>query len=92
MSINVTINRINHATAIVDNRCCTYSIVTKEVVRTNNLPRIKIPQILVEGVNEQKSPVSVITEFTLDVGGLKQKATAYVIPSTYNYNIILGKT
>jgi transposase InsO family protein len=77
---------------MVDNGCCTYSIVTEEVVRTNNLPRIKIPPILVEGVNKQKSPVSVITEFTLDVGGLKQKAAAYVMPSACNYDIILGKT
>ena len=33
-----------------------------------------------------------ITEFTLDVGGLKQKAAAYVMPSAYNYDMILGKT
>ena len=92
MSINVTINRTNHATAIVDNRCCTYSVINHKIVRRNNLPRIKIAPIAVKGVGEQVSLVDEITEFTLNVGGLKQRAAAYVLPLTYKYNIILGKT
>jgi len=92
MSIDVTINRINHATAMVDNGCCTYGIITEKFVRLKGLPRIEIPQIIIEGVNGQRSSVGAITEFTLDVGGLKQQAAAYVVPSAYGYDMILGKT
>ena len=92
MSIDVTINGTNHATAMVDNGCCTYSVINYKIVRRNNLPRIKIAPIAVKGVGEQVSLVDEITEFTLDVGGLKQRAAAYVLPLTYEYDMILGKT
>ena len=77
---------------MVDNGCCTYGIITEKFVRLKGLPRIEIPQIIIEGVNGQRSSVGAITEFTLDVGGLKQQAAAYVVPSAYGYDMILGKT
>jgi hypothetical protein len=92
MSIDVTINGFEHATAMVDNGCCTYGIVTEKLVRSKGLPRIEIPQIQIDGVNEQRSSVNAITEFDLDVGGLKQRAAAYIVSTTYDYNMILGKS
>ena len=77
---------------MIDNGCCTYGIITEKFVRLKGLPRIEIPQIIIEGVNGQRSSVGAITEFTLDVGGLKQQAAAYVVPSAYGYDMILGKT
>jgi hypothetical protein len=52
MSINVTINGTNHATAIVDNRCCTYSVINYKIIQRNNLLRIKIALIAVKEVGE----------------------------------------
>ena len=92
MSIDVTINGFEHATAIVDNSCCTYRIVTEKLVRSKGLPRIEIPQIQIDRVNEQRSSVNAITEFDLDVRGLKQRAAAYIVSTTYDYNMILGKS
>ena len=92
MSIDVTINGLEHATAMVDNGCCTYGIVTEKLVRSKGLPRIEIPRIQIDGVNDQKSSVNAITEFDLDVGGLKQRAAAYIVSTTYDYDMILGKS
>jgi hypothetical protein len=52
MSIDVTINGTNYATAMVDNGCCTYSVINYKIVRRNNLPRIKIAPIAVKGVGK----------------------------------------
>jgi len=58
-----------------------------------NLPRIPITPITIEGVNNQTSTITAITEFTLDVGGVQQhRVAAYITPSTYDYDMILGKT
>lgn len=77
---------------MIDNGCCTYGIVTEKLVRSKGLPRIEIPQIQIDGVNEQRSSVNAITEFDLDVGGLKQRAAAYIVSTTYDYDMILGKS
>jgi len=78
---------------MVDNGCCTYCLVSEQFVRRENLPRIPITPIYVEGVGNQKSTISEVTEFALDVGGVRQqRVAAYVSPSTYEYDMILGKT
>lgn len=92
MSIDVIINSIRNATAMIDNGCCTYSIVNETIVQELNLPRVPIRPRAVVGVNDQKSFVRAITEFTIDVGGVKRRAAAYIVPSTYEYDMILGKT
>ena len=43
-------------------------------------------------VGEKTSSVREVTEFEIDVGGAKRKIAAYVVPSTYEFDIILGKT
>jgi transposase InsO family protein len=93
MSVNAIANSTTKATAMIDNGCCTYCLVNKRFVRKANLLRIPIPLIQVKGINNQISTVSEITEFTLDVGGVQQhKVAAYITQSTYNYDMILGKT
>jgi hypothetical protein len=93
MSIHAVINSASPATAMVDNGCCTYCLVNEQSVRRMNLPRIPITPMSIEGVNNQISTISAITEFTLDVGGVQQqRIAAYITPSTYKYDMILGKT
>jgi hypothetical protein len=93
MSIHAVINSASPATAMVDNGCCTYCLVNEQSVRRMNLPRIPITPMSIEGVNNQISTISAITEFTLDVGGVQQqRVAAYITPSTYEYDMILGKT
>jgi predicted aspartyl protease len=92
MSIDVIINKTKPATAMVDNGCCTYAIVTERLVQELGLPRIRTRTTTIEGVNSQRSLVDTITEFDLDVGGVRQKAAAYIAPSTYDYDMILGKS
>ena len=93
MCINAIVNSYTKVTAMVDNGCCTFALVNEHLVRKENLPRIPITPIEVEGVGNQKSIISEITEFTLDVGGVQeQQIAAYITSSTYNYDIILGKT
>ncbi|XPS81508.1 hypothetical protein M3J07_013470 [Ascochyta lentis] len=93
MSIHTVINSTTPATAIVDNGCCTYCLVNEQSVQKINLPRIPITPITIEGVNSQRSTITAITEFTLDIRGVLQHCVAaYITPSTYNYNIILRKT
>ena len=78
---------------MIDNSCCTYYLVNEQFVRKMNLPRIPITPIKIEGVNNQTSVITKITEFTLDVGGVQQlRVAAYISPSTYEYDMILGKT
>ena len=78
---------------MVNNGYCTYCLVNERSVQRMNLPRIPITPITIEGVNNQISTITAITEFTLDVGGVQQLCVAaYITPSTYNYDIILGKT
>jgi hypothetical protein len=78
---------------MIDNGCCTYCLVNERFVRKMNLPRIPIRPIKVEGINNQTSTVSGITEFALDVDGVQQlRVAAYITKSTYDYNMILGKT
>lgn len=58
-----------------------------------NLLRIPITLITIEGVNNQTSIITAITEFTLDIRGVQQHCiAAYITLLTYNYNIILRKT
>jgi hypothetical protein len=93
MSINVIVNSTTRATAMIDNGCCTYCLVNEWFVRKMNLLRIPIRPIKVEGINNQTSTVSGITEFALDVDGVQQlRVAAYITKLTYDYNIILGKT
>ena len=93
MSIHTVINATFPATAMIDNGCCTYCLVNEKSVRKMNLPRIPITPITIEGVNNQTSTITAITEFTLDVGGVQQhRVAAYITPSTYDYDMILGKT
>jgi predicted aspartyl protease len=93
MSVNAITNSTTKATAMINNGCCTYCLVNKQFVQKANLPRIPIPPIQVKGINNQTSTVSEITKFTLNVRGVQQhKVAAYITQSTYNYNIILGKT
>ena len=93
MSIHAIINTTTQATAMIDNGCCTYCLVNEQFVRKMNLPRIPITPIKIEGVNNQTSVITKITEFTLDVGGVQQlRVAAYISPSTYEYDMILGKT
>jgi hypothetical protein len=93
MSIHTVINSTTQAIAMVDNGCCTYCLVNELSVRKMNLPRIPITPITIEGVNSQTSTITAITEFTLDVGGVQRhRIAAYITPSTYEYDMILGKT
>jgi hypothetical protein len=93
MSINVIVNSTTRATAIINNSCCTYCLVNKQFVQKMNLLRIPIRPIKVEGINNQTSTVSRITKFALNVDGVQQlRVAAYITKSTYNYNMILGKT
>ena len=93
MLIYIVINATFLATAIINNSCCTYCLVNKKSVQKINLLRIPITLITIEGVNNQASTITAITEFTLDVRGVQQhRVAAYITLSTYNYNIILRKT
>jgi hypothetical protein len=91
MSIFVIVNNAN-AVAMVDNGCCTSCLVSNKLVRRLGLPRIPIRPIEVEGVNNQKSQVSAITKFKLDIDGIQQTMAAYISGSTYDYDMILGKS
>jgi hypothetical protein len=93
MSINIIINSTTRATAIINNSCYIYCLVNKQFVQKMNLPRIPIRPIKVKGINNQTSTVSRITKFALNVNSVQQlRVAAYITKSTYNYNIILGKT
>ena len=92
MSIHAVVNSCTEVTAMIDNGCCTFALVNERLVRKEKLPRIPITPIEVEGVGNQRSTISEITEFTLDVGSVQeQQVTAYITASIYNYNIILRK-
>ena len=93
MSIHAVVNSCTEVTAMIDNGCCTFALVNERLVRKEKLPRIPITPIEVEGVGNQRSTISEITEFTLDVGGVReQQVAAYITASTYDYDMILGKT
>jgi len=77
---------------MIDNRCCTYALISDSFIWKASLLYIKIPLWTISRVNEQESLVYEITKFTLNVDGVVDKAAAYIILSIYNYNIILGKT
>ncbi|KAK1914050.1 hypothetical protein P3342_007296 [Pyrenophora teres f. teres] len=66
--------------------------VQADIVRELNLPRVPIPPRRINGVDNQKSTVQVITHFTIDAGGVRKEVAAYIILSTYEYDMILGKT
>lgn len=61
MSIDVVINNTKFTTAIVDNGCCTYAVVSEKLVRELDLPRIPISLVKIKGVNKQTCPVRTIT-------------------------------
>ncbi|KAK1914102.1 hypothetical protein P3342_007348 [Pyrenophora teres f. teres] len=88
----VIVNRTKNATAMIDHRYCTYALVCEDIVRELNLPRVPIPPRRINGVDNQKSTVQVITHFTIDAGGVRKEVAAYIILSTYEYDMILGKT
>ena len=92
MSIDVIVNSIRNATAMVDNGCCTYAIVCEKLVQELDLPRFPISPVQLEGVSSQKSSVRDITELLINVGGVQCKLAAYIVPSTYDYDMILGRT
>ena len=93
MSIHAVVNSCTEVTAMIDNGCCTFALVNERLVRKEKLPRILITPIEVEGVGNQRSTISEITEFTLDVGGVReQQVAAYITASTYDYDMILRKT
>ena len=92
MSIDVVVNGVRNAIAMLDHGCCTYSVVCDKLVRQLNLPRYTISSTLLAIVDEKTSPVQGVTEFVLDIGGVKRKVAAYIISSTYEFDMILRKT
>ena len=92
MSVDVVVNSTKNATAMIDNGCCTYSLICEKLVQQLNLPRFAISATKLVMVGEKTSSVQEVTEFEIDVGGVKRKIAAYIVPSTYEFDIILGKT
>jgi hypothetical protein len=92
MSVFVIVNKNTNAKAMVDHGCCTNCLVAEKLVRKLELKRTPIRPIEVEGVNGQKSVVDAITWFDLDIGGVRQRTAAYISQSTYEFDMIIGKT
>ena len=92
MSIDVVVNGVRNAIVMLDYGCCTYLVVCDKLVRQLNLPRYTILSTLLAIVDKKTSPVQGVTEFVLDIGEVKRKVAAYIILSTYEFDMILRKT
>jgi hypothetical protein len=92
MSVFVIMNKNTNAKAIVNHRCYMNCLVAEKLIRKLELKRTPIRLIEVEGVNGQKSVVNTITWFDLDISSVRQRTAAYISQSTYEFDIIIGKT
>ena len=92
MSINIVVNSVRNAIIMLIYRCCTYLVVCYKLIQQLNLLRYTILSTLLVIVDKKTSYIQRVTEFILNIGGVKQKVAAYIISSTYEFNIILRKT
>ena len=92
MSIDVVVNSVRNAITMLNYRCCTYLVVCDKLVQQLNLLCYIILSTLLAIVDKKTSPIQGVIELILNIEGVKQKIAAYIISSTYKFNIILRKT
>ena len=92
MSINVVVNSVRNAIVMLNYRYCTYLVMCDKLIQQLNLLRYTILSTLLAIVDKKTSLVQGVIEFILDLGGVKRKVAAYIISSTYEFDMILRKT
>jgi hypothetical protein len=78
--VDVRVNGIYYAEALVDYGCLSYATVNGTLARTLNLPRIKIRPRRLDGVVANQGRITHVTYFDADIHGHQQGTTfAYII-------------
>ena len=78
--VDVQLNEIQSTQALVDSGCLCYATVSHSLVKSFDLPRIRIPTRTLDGVVGNQGRIEYVTYFDADIHGHRQgRVYAYVI-------------
>jgi hypothetical protein len=88
--VDLIVNLIYNALALVDSSCLCYMLVSKKFARWSYLERFSITPQIIEGIDRKLLEIKEVARFKLDMHGYKESAYAYVV-SYIAENVVLGK-
>ncbi|KAI0998037.1 hypothetical protein K3495_g10153 [Podosphaera aphanis] len=90
--IDCQVNSSFYIKALIGTGCLCFATFSKDIVKKNNLPRIKIPEktLQLAEKDEKERTISEMTFIELDIDGRREKPYGYIILDLA-YDMILGK-
>ncbi|KAI1006229.1 hypothetical protein K3495_g1992 [Podosphaera aphanis] len=90
--IDCQLNSSFYLHALIDTGCLCFAAFSKDLVKNNNLPRIKIPEksLQLAEKDEKERTINEVTYVDLDIDGRKERVYGYIIQDL-TYQLILGK-
>jgi hypothetical protein len=90
LTVDLIVNSIYNASALVDSGCLYYMLVSKKFARRSHLERFSITPQIIKGIDRKLSEIKEVARFKLDMHGHRESAYAYVI-SYMAEDVVLGK-
>ena len=91
-TVNVLVNRELYAKTLIDDGCSSYGLIDSKLAARLSLPRIPIKPRAISGFeNVSGHSIQEVAYFSIDVGGMKHRLFAYVVPKLLDHDLILGK-